>query len=130
MSNSGSWKLVGRHDPSALPPESAIRVRHVRDAAERLDGTYVIRLFAEFETGLRTYWLATRTDDPPSRTRHLIDSIAARQAIADEQRIKVHEAREYRNKLIHHQSDLAATLSIDHVRSRLCSFFARLPIDW
>ena len=51
----------------------------MRGLSVRLEGTYVIRLFAEFETGLRLYWATIRQTEPP--TQHLLDGIAARRAI-------------------------------------------------
>lgn len=40
-------------DPKILKRD--IRLRDVSHASERLEGTYLIRLFAEFETALRVY---------------------------------------------------------------------------
>jgi hypothetical protein len=87
------------HDPGALIGEVSLRV--VRDASERLDGTYIIRLFAEFETGLRLFWPTARGTPPPARTRDLLDGIAATRRIPHDQIVNAHLVREYRNSLLH-----------------------------
>ena len=56
-----------REEPSLLRGD--VTLRDLAVASGRLDGTYVIRLFAEFETALRLFWLAARKTDPPGRTR-------------------------------------------------------------
>jgi len=42
-----------QRDPTIL--QAGPELRDLRSAAELVEGTYVIRLFAEFETGLRSY---------------------------------------------------------------------------
>ena len=85
-----------RRDPKVLGRE--IDLRHIVGASVRLEGTYVIRLFAEFETGLRLYWATIRETEPP--TQHLLDGIAARRAITPERLASAHAVREYRNSLV------------------------------
>jgi len=41
-------------DPSVLGDD--LRPRYLRSAGENLEGTYLIRMFAEFETGVRSFW--------------------------------------------------------------------------
>src|SRR5947208_3107326 len=69
-------------DPGVL--EGGLRLRDVTQASEALDGTYLIRLFAEFETGLRLFWETVRDTNP--RTRDLLDGIAAMRGIQGDQR--------------------------------------------
>src|SRR5205823_9712518 len=68
---------AAQRDPSVLSAEE-LRVRDVRQASDRLDGTYIVRLFAEFESGLRLFWPSARSTDAPSRVRDLLDGVAAR----------------------------------------------------
>jgi hypothetical protein len=117
-------------DPTLLTRQPAVRVRDIRFASERLDGTYVIRLFAEFETALRLFWQASRGGDPPNRTRDLLDGIAAARRIPHDQLANAHVAREYRNALIHERENLPAPLTVGETRSRLCHFLSFLPADW
>src|SRR5437870_4474902 len=93
--------MAAQVDPTVLPAE--LRRRDIVRAAEGLDGTYLIRLFAEFETGLRQYWEAARGTHPP--TRDLLNGLAAMCGIPDEQRDNAHLVREYRNSLVHEREE-------------------------
>lgn len=68
------WE-VARRDPADL--RSDVTVADIRNASGRLDGTDLIRLFAEFEAGLRSFWAEVRMTAPPSRTRDLLNGVAA-----------------------------------------------------
>ena len=87
-----------RSDPSLL---EEIKLRDIEDAAELLEPTYLIRLFAEFEAGLRSFWLSSR-GDPPSRTRDLLDGVAAKRTIPLPMRLGAHSIRDARNAIVHH----------------------------
>src|SRR5215813_15352565 len=78
-----------QHDPTLLPGD--LRLREVQRAAELLEGTYVLRLFAEFESGLRLFFQQTRKRRPPSKTEDLLNSVAARQAIPNEPLTNAHQ---------------------------------------
>lgn len=107
-----------------------LTLRDVRNASERLEGTYLIRLFAEFETALRLFWSASKGSEPPSRTRDLLDGVAAKQKIPYDQISNAHRVREYRNTLVHEREDAAAPISIGEAREHLCRFFSFLPLNW
>jgi hypothetical protein len=115
-----------RRDPKVLGRE--IDLRHIVRVSVRLEGTYVIRLFAEFETGLRLYWATIRQIEPP--TQHLLDGIAARRAIIPERLASAHAVREYRNSLVHQRGEDVAPISMAKAQGSLCRFFAFLPPIW
>lgn len=119
---------MAEHDSTIL--ERDIAVRDVRHASDRLDGTYVIRLFAEFETGLRLFWSSARGTDPPSRTRDLIDGVAATRRIPYDQLQDAHAVRDYRNSLVHEREEAIEAIPIADARGHLCRFFSFLPPDW
>jgi hypothetical protein len=96
----------------------------------RLEGTYIIRLFAEFETGLRLFWPTARGTDPPARTRDLIDGVAATRRVPNGERLNAHAVREYRNFLVHERDEEVVPISIVEARGYLCRFFAFLPPTW
>ena len=52
-------------DPTILGRSRELRVRDVRDASERLEGTYIIHLFAEFESAVRAFWSRARSSESP-----------------------------------------------------------------
>jgi hypothetical protein len=111
-----------------LPNEH--RMREFRGAVAMLEGTYTVRLFAEFETCLRSCWSASRNTDPPSRASDLIDGTAARLRIPHAQIHDVHAVRRYRNSLVHERDDLVDAVDIANARGNLCRFMAFLPESW
>jgi hypothetical protein len=128
MKIAASYLLAaGTRDPMVL--NESVRMRDVSHATERLESTYIIRLFAEFETALRIYWLAARHSEPP-RTRDLFDSVAAKRAVPHDELMKAHSVRKYRNCLVHERDEEMLPISLAVARSHLCKFFAHLPLDW
>ena len=115
-----------QRDPTILLGD--VRMRDVRAMVEFLEGTYLIRLFAAFEAGLRTYWETIR--GTPARMRDLIDSIAAQRGVPDDLRDSVHVVREYRNSLVHEAGETTEEVALGIARSRLLTFFSRLPERW
>lgn len=105
-----------------------VKVRDVRSMSENLEGTYVVRLFAAFEAGLRSYWTTQRKTEPPAK--NLIDAVAARRFVADETRNAVHSVRDYRNSLVHESDAAADPVELDLASGNLQEFFARLPFRW
>ena len=51
------FRQAAHDDPNILLED--LRHREIVMASRNLEGTYVIRLFAEFETGARQYWNST-----------------------------------------------------------------------
>jgi hypothetical protein len=103
-------------------------------ANENLEGTYLIRLWAEFETAIRSYygWLV---HDPDSRigTQDLINTVAGvrrGRAIAEDVRRAVHAVRDYRNTLVHARDDPTQPVAITDARHNLNTFLCKLPETW
>jgi len=112
-------------DPTIL--EGNLRKR-IGEALKNLEGTYIIRLFAEFETGARQYWAANWATIP--NTADLLDGLAARRKIPDMLRDNVHLVREYRNALVHEREEEPEEVPIAVARHYLCHFFSFLPPRW
>jgi hypothetical protein len=115
-----------RRDPTILTGD--LEPQDIVKASGRLETTYLIRLFAEFETGLRLYWATIRETEPP--TQHLLDGIAARRGIPPDRLAGAHTVREYRNSLVHERDEDMVPISIAEARGYLCRFFAFLPPTW
>ena len=90
----------------------------------------MIRLFAEFETGLRDYWTNGLQRNPDTRVRDLIESLAASRTILDAVRTNAHAVRKYRNRLVHEEDAVADPLGIKDARGYLCRYFGFLPENW
>jgi hypothetical protein len=95
-----------------------------------LGDTYLLRLFAEFEEGLRGWWRHGLGRATEIRTFQLINSVAARRSVPDDDRDDVHAVREYRNALIHEESDDVDPVPFLEAKHFLCKFFSRLPENW
>jgi len=102
----------------------------MRTASDRLEGTYIIRLFAEFEAGFRSFWLASRGTEPPSRTRDLLDGVGARCQIGNDQIENAHVVRDYRNALVHEREEPTEGIPIAEARHYLCHYLSHLPLRW
>ena len=116
------------HDSSILG--SLLKYKDVRVMAARLEGTYIVRLFAEFETGLRLFWPTARNADPPGRTVDLIDGLAATRRIPAQVRTNAHGVREFRNALVHEREIAVDPIPLAEARAHVCRFFSYLPQNW
>lgn len=113
-------------DPTVL--KGAFRPRALQVASDWLEGTYVVRLFAEFETDLRSYWRTIKRTIPP--TREPIDSLGGRCRIPYDETANVHRVRLWRNAIVHERDDEIERVPIDVARHYLCCYFAYLPPNW
>ena len=118
-----------RTDPSALVAERLEFADH-RNFRDNLEATYLIRLFAEFEAGLREAWeFAFRRTTVPS-VRDLIDSLHAQCSITDAWRDCVHDIRTNRNALVHEGGGDVQPVGMREACGWLCRFYSRVPHNW
>jgi hypothetical protein len=68
-----------------------LELREIVRAAKMLEGTYIMRLFAEFESAVRLYFRLARKRRPPSKTEDLLNSVASRRGIPHEQLKNAHK---------------------------------------
>ena len=115
-----------QRDPTVLTGDLA--VSHFHEASQNLEGTYLVRVFAEFEVGARDFYQTVKDTNP--RTYDLIESLASRCRIPDTQRMTAHQVRDYRNLLVHERNMSTDPVPISIARSHLCKFFRFLPFDW
>ena len=106
--------------------EAPLRIRDLRHAANELEGTYLVRMFSEFETVLRAFWITLSPKVPPSRTRDLIDSLGTRCSIPEAHKAHVHSVRMYRNVLVHERDDEVEAFPLSECRSFLLIFVSYL----
>ncbi len=109
--------------------------RDLAAAAEQIEATYVIRMWAEFETALRSYRRHVMGNhDDQIQTRNLLEwtaGVKQGRAISADVRDDVNEVREYRNFLVHARDDQAppAAITIEEARKRLNTLLHCLPIE-
>jgi hypothetical protein len=117
-----------------VPAPEGTTHRDLAVAALSLQATYLVRLWAEFETAILSYYRFLESQ-PEARIRasDLINTLAAvrrGRAVADSVRDAVHEVREYRNSLVHERTDPAPPVDLVEARRRLNTFLAKLPEQW
>jgi hypothetical protein len=116
-----------RENPEVLKGD--LRLRDVGMVIDRLEGTYLLRLFAEFETALRHYLRAFRIK-APNNAEPLINKVRDRAHIANDDALKVHAVRRYRNNLIHDDAAPAPPVTIRVATKDLGTFLACLQRYW
>jgi len=116
--NQGEFARVHRLDPASI-----------RETRENLERTYTVRIYAEFEATLRTYWRdwRGRTTQPP--TQHLIDALTPNLTPQD-WIDQVHAVRRYRNALVHEGADSEASFTLAQCRKHICRFLSLLDANW
>lgn len=122
-------ELTVRTDPELLR-KARWTPADVANAKDRLETTYLLRLFAEFEAGLRDAWenAFKQTTTPPMKD--LLTGVAARRSIPDTDLDNAHTVRVYRNSLVHEGGEEAVEVLFGEAKSILCTFFSWLPLDW
>jgi hypothetical protein len=111
-----------------LPPDVRGRADLVSTLA-RLEGTYLIRLYAAFEAALRSYWETVR-DTKAIKARDLIDGIRAMCKVPDDVHTNVDEVRAFRNALVHESGAELDPIPFPAARGRLQHFLSWLPERW
>lgn len=118
-----------RADPSTLD-EVGLGLRDFRGVSANLEATYLVRLFAEFEAGLRRAWMGAFRRVSHPRISDVIDAIATRRSIPQQWLDAVHAVRAYRNSLVHDEAAQSATVDLPDACDRLCRFLSQLPARW
>src|SRR5437588_7976763 len=118
-------------DPTILDTgRQRVKLSQLRRCANHLSLTYVVRLFAEFETILRDYLAAARQGVRRRTSMEtLMDRIAAIRTIPPNVRLAAHEVRQYRNAVLHHRAIFDA-VTFDQCKTKLSHFLSYLPPKW
>ena len=113
-----------------------ISLRDLKSAVDNLESTYLIRIWAEFETALHSYRRhATGDADDRMGARNLVDwtaGVKQGRQISSTVVHDVHQVREYRNHLVHERDVVAppSVVLIEAARRRLNCFLQALPERW
>ncbi len=132
----GALNYAGRNwDRRDLASDSGLREigpQDIRNAADNLEATFIIRLFATFEGILKEHLahqhpgIAVPED---ARAVWLIDRVAVLQPspISALLRQRVHDVRKYRNVLVHANSVLLSRMTFAEPLARLITYPIKLP---
>jgi hypothetical protein len=114
-------------DPAVL--EGRVRRPDIRTASAHLEGTYIVRVFSEFETALQ-HFIRDFHLRRPGNTTSLVNRVSDRGRIPQTHTDAVHRVREYRNVLVHDRSDPVAPVTIREATKHLCTFLSRVQRVW
>jgi hypothetical protein len=114
-------------DPSIL--EGQVGRPDIATASIHLQGTYIVRLFSEFETALQHFVRAFHIRKPRG-TEALVNRVRDRAHIPPAASVAVHRVREYRNVLVHERSMPVTQVTIREATRFLCTFLSRLQRIW
>ena len=116
------WRLL--HDYEELRGQ---RLASFRLAGRHLEGTYVVRLFAEFEAIIRQQYPHSRPRRRvPVRSYNLINGLGAHYHTPPAYLTEVHRVREYRHSIAHADPG-APVIELGEARSWLNRFLACIP---
>lgn len=119
--------LAVNDDPSILAGK--VRRPDIATAAGHLEGTYIVRVFSEFETALQHFRLAFHFRKPRG-AEALVNRVRDRGRIPQPVADAVHRVREYRNVLVHERSTPVPSVTIREATSSLCTFLSRVQRIW
>jgi hypothetical protein len=102
--------------------------------AAHLEATYIIRIYAEFETALRDYWLTYLGQATRPRMYQLVNHAIPNQSFSRDVIDAADEVREYRNFLVHEIDDEPGKwmmpLTVRQAKNHLCTYLSRLDQSW
>lgn len=125
----GADRLVAAvgEDPSIL--KGAVKRPDIKTASAHLEGTYIIRVFSEFETALVHFVRAFQIRRPRT-AETLVNRVRSRGRISPADTDRVHRVRQYRNVLVHERSAPVAPVSVREATGFLCTFLSRIQGIW
>ena len=109
-------------------PLYAVLPGQMRLARGRLNVTYTVRLYIEFEFALRDYWTSSVRVTQPNMVT-LVDSIAARRNVPPDWLADTHEVRRLRNDIVH-AARQPRQMTIAQANKRLGRYLSMLPVSW
>ncbi|MCU0876061.1 MAG: hypothetical protein MUE50_27375 [Pirellulaceae bacterium] len=118
-----------RQDPSVLRQHGLERADFSAGMLNR-EGTYVIRVYAEFESGLREAWERAFGETTHPKAVDLLHAFASRCRVPPQRLGDVDRVRIFRNHLVHAYDEATEKIPLSHVRRYLCRFLSHLPEDW
>ncbi len=118
-----------QRDPSSLAYRRLGREDYL-GASRNREATYLVRLFALFENGLREAWAGAFGETTHPGAADLITAFAARCRVPFDRVDDAHLVRVFRNRIVHDDAEPTDPVSLAQARRFLCRFFSHLPENW
>src|SRR5579862_801270 len=114
-------------DPHVLT--EGLRFGDIDAVSRHLEGTYLVRLFSEFETALR-HFLRAKKLRWPTKAEPLVNKVRDRVNISNDHADNVHSVRNYRNTLVHDLEEPALPVTMREATNYLSTFLGWLQRTW
>jgi hypothetical protein len=99
-----------------------------------LEATYIIRIYAEFEAGLRDYWKTRLGHKTHPSMLDLVCHAIPNEYFSQDCVENADDVREYRNFLVHDMEEdppaNMVTVTVMEAKKHLCAYFSRLDARW
>jgi hypothetical protein len=125
----GTDRLLVAVNDDPLILKGQVERPDIATASMHLQGTYIIRLFSEFDTAL-LHFVRSFHIRKPRGAQALINRVRDRGHIPQPATDAVHRVREYRNVLVHDRSTQVAPVTIREAMRFLRTFLSRLQRIW
>ncbi len=104
------------------------------DFVQNLGTTCIVRLFSEFEAGLRDYWESYLGKTTESTVYQLVCQAIPTQRFPQDRIDNADKVRQYRNFLVHDPEDYPESdvpvFTVKEAKSHLAAYFALLDAQW
>ncbi len=121
--------LLRSIDQKTVELDPELSRANVKEAAEKLEMTYIMRLFSQFERTLKRF-LKAKKRKVPRYAETLLNRVAARVGFAGDILTNAHKVRDYRNDLAHDLQRGNPPLTIREATNHLTTYLYRLQQDW
>lgn len=110
------------------------RQRAGRDFEDKLEATYIIRIYAEFEAALRSFWATYRRQQTHPAMVQLVNAAIPNQRFPQDVVDNADDLRVYRNFLVHDTEDEPpadmVTFNVAEAKKHTCAYIACFDAEW
>ena len=110
------------------------RQRAGENFAHNLEGTYIVRMYAEFEAGLRDYWRTHLGHETHPKMVQLLNQAIPNERFPKDWIENADDVRDFRNFLVHDIEEKPPADMIEftvyEAKKHLCAYFSCLDPNW
>jgi hypothetical protein len=104
------------------------------DFCDNMEATYIVRMYAEFEAGLRDNWMTHFKRDTYPKMVQLVRHAIPNQMFSQDTIDDADDVRKFRNYLVHDIEDEVPEgvkrFTVAEAKRCLCAYFGRLDARW